>query len=153
MATGACDLSCFPVDTFLELLSRNGSTQCMLLYKFDIGMAAFAGFINVGNIRHRSRVFTGQDIVFPMAIKTIRCPLGSFHDHLRVKSLLIFFLCFIVAALAIHPPVGSLLSTLSMGIICYFSMAVRAGELSVNGVLEACFRYKKGDLSSSGILL
>ena len=125
----------------------------MLFHKVDIGMTALARLINVGNMRHRSRVLARKDIMFSMAIKTIRCPLCSFHDHFRMKALLILFFCFIVATLAIYPPVGSFLSTLGMGIIRYFSMAVGAGELSVNGVLEARFRYKKGDLSSAGILL
>jgi hypothetical protein len=90
--------------------------------------------------------------MFSMAIKAIRGPFRSFHDHFRMKALLILFLCFIVATLAIHPPVGSFLSTLGVGIICYFCVAVGAGELSMNRVFEAGFRYKKGDFSSAGIL-
>jgi hypothetical protein len=153
MATDACDLSCFPVDASLKLLSRNGPTQGMMLHKFDIGMAAITGLLNIGNMRHRSRIFARKDIMFPMAIKTIRCPLRSLHDHFRMKPLLVLFLCFIVATLAIHPPFGGFLSTLGVGIIGYFCMAVGAGELSMNRILEAGFRYKKGNRFPEGILL
>jgi hypothetical protein len=153
MATGARDLSCFPVDTTLKLVSRNGSAQGMLFHKFDIGMTALTRPSNVGNMRHRSRVLARKNIMFSMAIKTIRCPFRSFHDHFRMKALLILFFCFIVATLAIYPPVGSFLSTLGMGIIRYFCMAVGAGELSMNRIFESGFRYKKGDFSSAGLLL
>ena len=153
MATSTRDLSCFPVDTTLKLVSRNGPTQGVLFHKFDIGMAALTRLINVGNMRHRSRVLAPKDIMLSMTIKTIRCPFRSFHDHFRMKALRILFFCLIVAALAIYPPVGSFLSTLGMGIILYFCMAVGAGEVSMNGILEARFRYKKGDFSSAGILL
>ena len=153
MATGACDLSCFPVDASLKLLSRNGSSQGMLFHKFNIGMAALTGLINVGNMRHRSRILARKDIMFPMAIKTSRCPLRSFHDHFRMKSLLILFLCFIVATLAIHLSVGSLLSTLGVGVIRYFCMAVGAGELPMNRICEARFRYRKRNCFPEGILL
>jgi hypothetical protein len=153
MATGARDLSCFPVDTTLKLVSRNGPTQGMLFHKFDIGMTALTRLMNIGNMRHRSRVLAWKDIMFSMAIKTIRCRFRSFHDPVRMKTLLILFFCFLVATLTIYPPVGSFLSTLGMGIIRYFCMAVGAGEASMNGILEARFRYKKGDFSSTGILL
>jgi hypothetical protein len=153
MTTGACDLSCFPVDAFLKLLSRNGSPQGMVFHKFDIGMTAITGLINVGNMRHRSRILARKDVMFSMAIKTTRCPFCSFHDHFRMKSLLILFFCFIVATLAVHSPVGSFLSTFGVGIIRYFRVAVGAGELSMNGIFEARFRYKKGYFSSAGILL
>src|SRR5512139_4294058 len=115
----------------------------MLFHKFDIGMTALTRLINVGNMRHRSRVLARKDVMFSMAIKTIRCPFRSFHDHFRMKALLILFFCFIVAALAIYPPVCSFLSTLGMGIIRYFCMAVGTGKASMNGILEARFRYKK----------
>jgi hypothetical protein len=153
MAAGARDLSCLPVDTTLKLLSRDGSPQGMLFHKFDIGMTALTRLSNVGNMRHRSRVLAPEDIMFSMTIKTIRCPFRSFHDHFRMKALLVLLFCLIVATLATYPPVGSFLSTLGMGIIRYFRMAVGAGEGSMNRILEARFRYKKGDFSSAGILL
>jgi len=133
MATGARDLSCFPVDTTLKLVPRNGPTQGMLFHKFDIGMTAFTRLSNVGNIRHRSRVLARKDIMLSMTIKTIRCPFRSFHDHFGMKALRILFFCLIVAALAIYPPVGSFSFHPRMGIILYFCMAVGAGEVSMNG--------------------
>jgi hypothetical protein len=153
VATDACDLTRHPVDALPEFLFRKGRPQRMLLNKFHIRMAAITGSVNVGNMRHRSRALARKDIMFPVAIKTIRCPLHSFHDHFGMKTLLILFVCFVVATLAIQPPVGSLLSTLGVGIIRYFCMALGAGELSMNRILEARFRYKKRNLFPSGILL
>jgi hypothetical protein len=125
----------------------------MLLDKFQIRMTPIARLVDTGNMGHGFGILTWQDIVFSVTIMAISRPLRSFHDHFRMKSLLIFFVCLIVATLAIHPPVGSFLSTLGVGIIRYFCMAVGAGELSVNRIFEARFRYKKGNLFPAGILL
>jgi len=125
----------------------------MLLDKFQIPMTPITCLVDIGNMGHGFGILTWQDIVFSVTIIAISCPLRSFHDHFRMKSLFILFLCFIVATLAIHPPVGSFLSTLGVGIIRYFCMAVGAGELSMNRSFEARFRYKKGNCFPEGIPL
>jgi hypothetical protein len=153
VTTDATHSSRHLMDASLEEFSGAGSySQGMLLYKLFIGMAPAAGLRNIGKMSPGFGIFAWQDIVLPVAILAISGSFRALHDHLRVKAFFIFLFSLRMTARAVYPLIRSLSSARGMGVIPNLGMAIGAGKAPVDRVFIICFRYKKGDLLSTGIL-
>jgi hypothetical protein len=112
------------MDTFPEFISRNSGSQGMLFDKDRIRMAAVASSIDVGNMRQGFFILAGQNIMFPVAVKTVGCPFRPLHDHFRMEALQVLLLCLLVASSTIHPFVRGLLPALGVFVILNPGVAI-----------------------------
>jgi hypothetical protein len=90
-------------------------------------MTPIACLFNVENVGHGFGILAGKDTMFSVTIITIGCSLHPLHDHLRMKTLLIFFLCLLVARGTVHLLVCSFLPALSMFVIFNMGVAIPTG--------------------------
>jgi hypothetical protein len=104
----------------------------MFLDKYRIRMTAIARLFKVGNMGHGFRILAWKDIMFSVAIITIRCPLRPFHNHLGMEALQVFFLRLLVTSRTVHPFVRYLPPTLGMFIIFNMGVAIPAGKFPVD---------------------
>ncbi len=81
VATGAGHLSCHAMDAFPKFFSGNDGTQRVLLDKDRIRMASVACPIDVRNVGHGLVVLARKNVVFPVTVVTVGCPLRPLHDH------------------------------------------------------------------------
>src|SRR4030043_4655 len=125
----------------------------MLFDKFQIRMTSIACFFNVGNVCHGFGILTGEDIMFSVTIITISCPLHPLHDHLRMKTLLVFLACLLVASGTVHLLVRSLLPPLGMFVIFNMGVAIPTGEFSVDRFFKFLLRHKERNTFTLIILL
>ena len=110
MATDTCHVSRLSMNACSEDFSRTwASSKGMFFDEFFIWMASIAGIFYVGGMGHRFWIFTGKNVMFPMAIITVGCPLSSLHYGLGMETLLIFLILFLVAHSAFYFSIWDLL--------------------------------------------
>jgi hypothetical protein len=114
-------------------------------------MASTAGLRNIGKISHRFGIFAWLDIVLPVAIIAGSGPFRALHNHLGVKTLLVFLFRLLMARRTVHPPI-SYLSSCGMGIVPDLGVTSRTGKASMDGTLIFRLGNKERELSSRGIL-
>jgi len=124
----------------------------MLFDKFNIGVASIACLADIGNMGHRFRVLTWKDVMFPVAIITVRSPLGPLHDHFGVQTLLVLFLRRLMTPRTVYPALDRLLPPGGMGIVTDLRMAVRTGKVPMDGVLKPGFGYEEGNTLPEPVL-
>jgi hypothetical protein len=124
----------------------------MLFHKFFIRMTSAAGLRNIGKVGHRFGIFAWPDIMLPVTVLTKGDLFRALHDHLGMKTLLVFFFRLLMAGRTVHPLFRGLHSC-SMGIIPNLGMTSGTGKAAMDGTSIFCLGHKERDLSSRGILL